>query len=83
MPRKRAESRARARGSANPLVEPVPAAEGGVERSVRRVVGDERLAELELESGAVGHGQAGRLGVDLTRDLVLPALVCALALEDA
>lgn len=56
---------------------------GGVESAVRPVVRHERLAKLALESAPVGHGQSRHLGIDLTRDLVLPAPVCALALEAA
>lgn len=55
---------------------------GGVEGAVRRVVSDERLAQLTLESAPVGHGEPRHLGIDLTRDLVLPALVCAVLLKD-
>lgn len=69
----------RARG----LVEPVDLApKGGVEGAVGSVVSEERVAKLALESAPIGHGQARHLGIDLTRDLVFPALVCAVPLEE-
>ena len=65
-------------------MEPVDLApKGGVEGAVRPVVRHERFAQLTLESAPVGDGESRHLGIDLTRDLVLPALVCALALEAA
>ena len=57
--------------------------QGGVEGPVRPVVRHERFAQLALESSSVGDGESRDLGIDLTRDLVLPALVSALALEAA
>jgi hypothetical protein len=65
-------------------VEPVDLApEGGVESAVCRVVRHERLTKLALEGAPVRHGQPRHFGIDLTSDLVLPALVCAVTLEVA
>lgn len=65
-------------------MEPVDLApERGMEGAVRLVIRHERFAQLTLEGAPVCDGEPRHLGIDLTRYLVLPALVRALALETA